>query len=211
MILPNFARETVWRAASTLAIWAHIPIQLYWCWTQGIRYRRGWRLCGKPLFRQRSGGVIHIGDRFTAHSRSEGNSIGVFQPVMITAWGAGSIVEIGDDVGVSGCSITAVKRIHIGNRVMIGAGALILDTDAHPLDPQERFHGGVAEREAITIEDDVFIGARAIVMKGTHLGRGAVVGAGAVVAKDVPPFCIVVGNPGRIVGKLPGYEKSGEP
>lgn len=210
-ILPYAVRQFAWDASRTLARWASIPIQMYWCSTQGVPWHRDWRLSGKPLFRVcGEGSRIIIGDRFTALSTSKNNSIGVFQPVILTAWGSGSVLEIGDDVGLSGCSILAVKEVKIGNRVMIGAGALILDTDVHPLDPKERFHGGEGACACVIIEDDVFIGARAIVMKGTRVGHGAVIGAGAVVTHDVPAFCIVGGNPARVIGKVPGYENSKE-
>ncbi len=85
---------------------------------------------------------------------------------------------------------------------MIGAGALILDSDAHPLDPEQRRKGGPARTAPITIEDDAFIGARAIVLKGVRIGQGAVVAAGAVVAKDVAPRTIVGGNPARPIGTV---------
>jgi acetyltransferase-like isoleucine patch superfamily enzyme len=49
------------------------------------------------------------------------------------------------------------------------------------------------------IEDDVWVGARAIILPGVTIGHGSVIGAGAVVAKSVPPYSIVVGNPGRVV------------
>lgn len=143
-----------------------------------------------------------IGKRLRAYSKSKGNAIGVFQPLMITAWGPGSIVEIGDDVGLSGCSILAEKKVSIGNRVLVGAGALILDTDAHPLHPGDRLRDGRAVTAPVTIADDAFIGARAIILKGVSVGEGAVIGAGAVVTSDVPAFMIAAGNPARVVGEV---------
>jgi acetyltransferase-like isoleucine patch superfamily enzyme len=52
------------------------------------------------------------------------------------------------------------------------------------------------------IGDDVFIGARSIVLKGVHIDNGAIVGAGAVVTKNVPAYAIVAGNPARVVGDV---------
>lgn len=180
-----------------------IPIAWYWCSSQGVRWRYGWRLYGRPSFRQYgSGARISIGERFRAHSRSKGNSIGVFQSVILTAWGKGAMLEIGDDVGMSGCSVLAGSHVSIGNRVLIGSGALILDTDAHPPAPEERSKGEPAPSAPVVIEDDVFIGSRAIVLKGVHLGRGAVVGAGAVVTRDVPPRAVAAGNPARVTGTV---------
>lgn len=193
-----------YRLASCLGYLVSVPLRWYWCASQRVRWRYGWRLYGRPRFRVRGANArIRIGERLGARSCSHGNSIGVFQPVIITAWGRNAQVDIGDDVAVSGCSITAEERITIGNRVMVGAGALILDSDAHPLDPQERFKGGCARTAPILIEDDVFVGARAIVLKGVHIGKGAVVAAGAVVVKDVPAYTIVGGNPARPIGYVP--------
>jgi len=123
---------------------------------------------------------------------------------MLTATGAGSEIVIGDDVGMSGCSITAVTSVKIGNRVLIGSGVLIVDNDAHPLSPAGRRYGregvGVAP---VRIEDDVFIGARAIVLKGVTIGTGAVIGAGSVVTHDVPAYSIAAGNPAKVIGRTP--------
>ena len=58
----------------------------------------------------------------------------------------------------------------------------------------------------VTIEDDVWIGAGAIILPGTTIHKGAVIGAGAVVTKDVPPFSVVVGNPARIVRLLDSFD-----
>ena len=108
--------------------------------------------------------------------------------------------------------------ITIGKRVLIGAGACIWDTDFHPLDPilrQQHATRG-AKFAPITIEDEVFIGARSLILKGVSIGRGAVIGAGSVVTKNVDAGEIVAGNPARIIGsrfqrkeKYEIYENSG--
>lgn len=147
-----------------------------------------------------------IGERFSALSKSKGNPIGVFQPVILTAWGPGSVIQIGDDVGVSGCSITALHRVTIGNRVLIGAGALILDSDVHPLHPADRLREALPRISHVEIADDVFIGARAIILKGVRIGQGAVIGAGSVVTSDVSAFMIAAGNPARIVAEVSKFE-----
>jgi acetyltransferase-like isoleucine patch superfamily enzyme len=100
---------------------------------------------------------------------------------------------------MSGCSITTINRIVIGNRVLIGSGALILDNDAHALLPTDRQNKKYPENAPVIIGDDVFIGSRAIVLKGVNVGNGAVIGAGAVVVKDVPPNSIVGGNPAAVI------------
>jgi len=204
-MLPGYELlRSSYRLASSLAYLTTLPLGWYWCTFQRVKWRYGWRLYGRPRFRVRGANArIKIGERLVARSRSDGNCIGVFQPVIITAWGRNAQVEIGDDAAISGCSITAEERVTIGNRVMIGAGSLILDSDAHPLDPWERFKGGRACTAPIVIEDDVFVGARAIVLKGVHIGKGAVIAAGAVVVKNVPAYTIVGGNPARPIGQVP--------
>jgi acetyltransferase-like isoleucine patch superfamily enzyme len=189
----------IWRGVNAFTA---APVDWFWCMLNGVRWRWGWSLSGFPQFRVRGGGCIRIGERFCARSRSQGNSIGVFQPVIITAWGRAAEVVIGDDVGMSGCSITAENRITIGNRVLVGAGALIIDTDAHPLTPEGRNANEPARSSPIEIGDDVFIGARAIILKGVKIGSGAVIGAGAVVTKDIPSRSVAVGNPAKVVSKV---------
>jgi acetyltransferase-like isoleucine patch superfamily enzyme len=169
-----------------------------------MQWQRDWKFSGRPCFRMRgSGAGIIIGKRFSARSKSTGNAIGVFQPVIITAWGKNAHVEIGDDVRISGCSITAEKFVKIGNRVMIGSGVLIMDTDAHALDPEARQRNEAPKMAPVFIEDDVFVGTRAIILKGVRIGSGAVIAAGAVVTKDVPKGSIVGGNPAIVIGKVP--------
>jgi acetyltransferase-like isoleucine patch superfamily enzyme len=108
----------------------------------------------------------------------------------------------------------ALESIEVGNRVFISHGVQVFDNNSHSLSASERHEryrelrtGGrhlipeqVAHRP-VRIEDDVWIGFNAAVLKGVTLGRGAVVGAGAVVTHDVPPYAVVVGNPARQVGQ----------
>ncbi|MGA2247304.1 MAG: acyltransferase [Verrucomicrobiota bacterium] len=201
MSLRHFVPKAVRQFLRKLPYWISIPRQWFWSVSQGVRWRYGWRLSGRPIFRQQEGGRILIGVRFSARSKNKGNSIGVFQPVILTARGPG-VLEIGDDVGVSGCSITAWRQVVIGNRVLIGAGALILDNDAHPLHPDDRLRNASPRTAAVRIADDVFIGARAIILKGVSIGQGAVIGAGSVVTSDVPAFMIAAGNPARVVAEV---------
>ena len=90
----------------------------------------------------------------------------------------------------------------MGKYVMIGPGLLIAGDD-HRFDKVGEaiiFSGRPTQRGCI-IEDDVWIGARVIILKGTHIGRGAVIAAGAVVVRDVAPYTIVGGVPARVIGQ----------
>ena len=178
-----------------------VPRNWIYCLIHGVKYSPSWRFMGLPFIQKRRGGSIVIGRNFKACSKSKYNSIGVFQRVVLKVGRRGSIT-IGENVGISGCSISSQSSIKIGNNVLIGSGVLITDSDAHALNPVERLAGKPGASLPIIIEDDVFIGARAIVLKGITIGKGSVVGAGAVVTKDVPDFSVVAGNPAKVVGRV---------
>lgn len=182
---------------------------LYRCWLKlvfNVGMGRGWTFKGIPFIRV--GGRqsrIEIGNQFTAISRLKDNSIGVPHRVVIRTVAPSAEILIGDDVGVSGCVICAAESIKIGSRVKIGSGALIIDSDLHSLLPdlEERYREdrecSKGKRAPITIGNDVFIGARSIILKGVTIGDAAIIGAGSVVTKDVPAGAIAAGNPAKIV------------
>lgn len=93
------------------------------------------------------------------------------------------------------CRLDNRGNITIGDSVSISAEVCILTADHYPQSPD--FSGGVSP---VTIEDYVFIGTRAMILPGVTLGKGSVVGAGAVVTKDVAPFTIVAGVPAKPIG-----------
>ncbi|MCK9304073.1 MAG: acyltransferase [Bacteroidales bacterium] len=179
----------------------YMPRDMIFCLCKGLKWHSDWRFWKLPLISCKGrGSSISIGRNFTACSDSKHNSLGIFQRVTIKTVGHGAKIVIGHNVGISGCTLSSAKSITIGNKVLLGSGCLITDSDAHPVDPTERMKGGVGFTKPVVIEDDVFIGARAIVLKGVTIGKGSVVGAGAVVAKSIPPYSIVVGNPAKVVG-----------
>mgnify|MGYP000928569106 CR=1 FL=1 len=69
----------------------------------------------------------------------------------------------------------------------------------YPIKPKLLHEGSALCKGAIVIEDDVWIGESAIIMSGVHIGRGAVIGAGAVVTKDIPPYAVAVGVPAKVI------------
>ena len=99
-------------------------------------------------------------------------------------------VVIGDNVTVK-CGVQLWDGLRIGNHVFIGPNATFCN-DKHPKSGNHDF-----ECLQTVIEDDVSIGANATILPGVRLGKGCVVGAGAVVAKNVPPGITVVGNPAK--------------
>lgn len=98
-------------------------------------------------------------------------------------------LEFGERVFVNqNCSFYDMGGISIGDRTMIGPG-VTLSTAGHPVEPDERFDG--ITTAPIVIESNVWIGANATITPGVRVGTGSVVAAGTVVAKDVPPNCVV--------------------
>lgn len=91
----------------------------------------------------------------------------------------------------TGSSIKCKSNIYIGNNVVIGHDVIIRDNDAHLLSRE-------MDTDPIKIEDNVWIGARAIILKGVTIGEGAIIGAGAVVTHDVPAHSLVVGVPAKV-------------
>jgi maltose O-acetyltransferase len=111
----------------------------------------------------------------------------------------GALLTIGDGVRLNyGVSVGATSHIAIGAHVRIGPYVMVTDSDFHDL--HRRWLRPTPR--PVVIEDHVWIGAKASVMKGVRIGRGAVVATGAVVTRDVPPFTIVAGVPAVPVGMV---------
>ncbi len=166
----------------------------------GVSWGDRWQIFGMPIIQRYRGSMIELGDGLTLRSWPAANPLAPNHPVVLATRSSQAVISVGDDCGFTGSVLVAVERIEVGNRVVVGANVTIADTDFHPLSARDRarnFNGG--QYAPIRIEDDVFIGMNSIVLKGVTIGRGSVVGAGSVVAKDVPPETIVAGNPARVL------------
>lgn len=112
-------------------------------------------------------------------------------------------VEIGAYGLINGAHFIANSRIVLGDFVYLSYEVYITDAAA-PVPPIDEAYAVPAGGDAptVVIGDDCWVGLRSVVMAGTHLGRGVIVGAGSVVDSDVPDYCVVAGNPARIVGSV---------
>jgi maltose O-acetyltransferase len=120
-------------------------------------------------------------------------------------FGYGHNIEIGDYSGIGiNATLDGTGGIVIGNDVMFGSDVVILTANHKHDDITRPIRLQGAESAPVIIEDDVWIGMRVIILPGVRIGRSSVIGAGAVVTKDVPPFSIVAGNPAKVVRKRDG-------
>lgn len=109
-------------------------------------------------------------------------------------------LRVGRNVFINqGCRLDDIGGIEIGDDVMIGPGARLISA-GHPLDPARRRRQVTAA--PIVVGRNVWIGAGATILQGVTIGDDAVVAAGAVVARDVPPAVLVAGVPARVVKAL---------
>lgn len=102
--------------------------------------------------------------------------------------------------------ITCINEIEIGDGILTGKWVTITDNnhggtsyDELQFRPQER---DIISKGKVTIGKNVFIGDKATILSGVTIGEGAVIGANSVVSKDVPPFCVVVGNPAKVIKNI---------
>lgn len=113
------------------------------------------------------------------------------------------VVDAGELAIGHGTNINGLTKILVANSVRIGAECTvswdvqILDNDFHTITVDGRTQPATAP---ITIGDRVWVGTRAIVLKGVTIGEGGIVAAGAIVTRDVPPGAIVAGSPATVIG-----------
>jgi len=107
-------------------------------------------------------------------------------------------LSIGNNVAVNNdVWINATGTFRIGNHVLIGPKVIIHSANHRYDDPNIPIQKQGHVFRKVIIEDDVWIGGGAIILPGVKIGKGAVIGAGSVVTRDVPPYTVVAGSPAR--------------
>lgn len=110
-------------------------------------------------------------------------------------------IVIGDYTRI-GLHSTLIGPVHIGNHVNLAQGIVISGLNHKYKDTTILIDQQGVSTSPVTIHDDCWIGANAVVTAGITIGRHCVIGAGCVVTKDVPDYCVIVGNPARIIKKF---------
>lgn len=114
---------------------------------------------------------------------------------------SGGRLEVGDGVFINyGCSIAANELVRIGDRCSLGTYVIVMDNDFHQTDPERREERPPSS--PVILEENVWLGARVIVLKGVTVGRNSVIGAGSVVTHDIPEQCLAAGVPARVIRRL---------
>lgn len=169
--------------------------------SHGVVFGKNLQIPGKVLWLIR-GARITIGDNFYLSSGNGVNPIASnLQADVYVEPGAN--LTIGNNVGMSSTRLWIHESARIGNNVKIGGCVLITDTDAHPMDYMARRSSNEGTKSApVVIEDDVWIGAHCIILKGVTIGARSVIGAGSVVTKSIPADCVAAGNPCRVIKSL---------
>jgi len=177
----------------------------YWRSLRSIWLRSIFNHCGKSVFFGKIG-RIH-GSKCI--SIADGTFFDDF--FYLTAWPERvenvPVLKIGEHCSFGAYNhITCTNKITIGNHCLTGKWVTISDNN-HGDSSKEALQLPPSQREMISkgpviIEDNVWIGDKATVLSGVSIGKGAIVAANAVVTKDVPAFCVVAGNPAKIIRKV---------
>jgi acetyltransferase-like isoleucine patch superfamily enzyme len=144
------------------------------------------------------------------HSRSQGresvtvgDDSGLYNGTFFDL-GPNAQVRIGRYCTVVGAIFSTRRNVVIGDYVFISHEVVLADNEMAVPPFDDKCEAGISDSDCdIIIEDDVWIGAQAIILGGVRIGAGAIIGAAAVVDRDVPAHTIFAGNPGRVVGSVP--------
>lgn len=189
---------------------------------KAVVYQKKKKICkravvGSDVQFSASSGIVNSGFRESVTLGNHGCSFGVFQVL------CGGKISVGNNFYIgSGTCIQSKEKVEIGNDVIISNNVLIVDNNNHPTDcdmrlkmsrcddymTDELWTWKYAESKPIVIKDNVWIGKNVVIMKGVTVGKGAIVGLGSIVTHDVPDYCVVAGNPAKVVKELEHKHKN---
>jgi acetyltransferase-like isoleucine patch superfamily enzyme len=180
-----------------------------------IRNRRArLRLEKNPLVRiDPTARINYSGVRWNDSSRLEIGSGSIVEGSLI-AERENACILVGQNTFIGGSLLASATRIEVGDDVLISWGCNIVDHNSHAVgwshrkdDVKNWYHGKKDWLNVvigpIKIGNKSWVGMNAIILKGVEIGEGAVVAAGSVVTKTVPPWTIVAGNPARVIQEIP--------
>lgn len=169
-----------------------------------VKFGNNLNLYGIPVIFRKGGSQINIGENCTIKSSFLSNLVGLSQRTIIVTRTDEAKINIGDNVGISGATIYARKGISIGDNTLIGGNVKIFDNDFHPIEVEARnmdIKKCIGTKE-VNIGENCFIGCNSIILKGSKIGNGTVIGAGSIVSGIFPDNCVVAGNPAKIIKSI---------
>ena len=185
--------------SANLSPWANGPLP------PNVRVGAGTVIGGEQAFkrfRTKADGALVIGENCT------------MEGVHFAIEAEGRVI-IGDYCYFTNALLLCELELRIGSYVMMGWNSSIADSDFHPIDPAERIADAIAcsplgkgrprpaiAKRPVIIEDHVWIGPNATILKGVRIGEGAFIEPGSLVTRDVPPRARVLGNPAQIIGEV---------
>lgn len=167
---------------------------------RGIQIGHGTVFYGNALLRRYPDSSIVIGRNCRFRSSFASNAVGLNRKCFISTLQPGAALTIGEGSGFSATVIGCAESITIGKNVICGGNTFITDYDWHPLDRSNP--SAKALSAPVVIEDDVWLGLNAVVLKGVTIGKGSIIGANSVVTRSIPASVIAAGNPCRVVKEL---------
>ncbi len=193
------------KSSPTLKKWA------LWLLQAPNQYRPRWwiRTFVNPFFHKISAkSVIRWTARLDTfpYNRFEVGAYSIIESFTLIANGVGDVI-LGNNVLIGvGSKITG--PVTFGNDILLAQNVVMSGLNHDYEDVTKPIVKQGYSTTTITVEDGVWIGAGAIITAGVNIGKNAVVGAGSVVTKDVPPYCVVVGNPAKVVKQYDSFSKT---
>lgn len=168
----------------------------------GVNAGRKIKVRGKIILMRWPGGKINIGDNVSLVSGSHNaTACSTALPFRLRVFGPGAAITIGDNSELTAVSITARStKIEIGNNVLIAPNCIITDSDFHIHWPCESrsTNPGYENDAPVRIGDYAWIGMNCVILKGVSIGKGCIIGAGSVISRNIPDYCVACGNPAVI-------------
>jgi len=200
--LRRIVRGVATHAFMAMARFASVAVFRAQCWLHEIECGCRPDIFGRVVIRSGDGKII-VGDRVQFISSSwRSSASAVAHPVRLRTFMPTARIIFGDGSGMSGGSVTARSRtIRIGKNTLIGPDCMFVDSDFHiAWPPEERNRFATTDLDAdVSVGDNVWFGARCVVLKGVTIGDNSVIAAGSVVMKSVPANALAGGNPARVL------------
>lgn len=160
---------------------------------------------GVPFISVTKNGIVVIGNNFKMNNTKGSNPIGREAKCSFVISNSG-VLRIGNNVGMSGCSIVCANSVQIDDNVKIGGNTCIYDTDFHSLAFEDRINFQLdklnTKTKKVHLKKNSFIGAHTLILKGVTVGENGVVGAGSTLTKSIPENQIWAGNPAIFIKNL---------